>query len=190
MLKAPLDVERAPVRAGELPRGDEVDADPDERDNEDRPAARVRRRDEAPDSAVDDQAGEHEQRSAVRLRGEDLRAAQPERLVPARRPSREPQHDERQRERARVGEHVRRVREQRERVRQDAGDDLADHEGDDQREREREAASVVAASVRVTVRVVVHGRIMPSGSSPRSRASSPIPSHARARLPPTAPECP
>ena len=134
----------------------EVDPDPDEGDHEDRPSVRRRRRDETANGAVDDQAGEDEQRRAVRLRGEDLRAAEPERAVPARRLRREPQHDERHHERARVGEHVRRVGEERERVREDAGDDLADHEGDDQRERNGQAASVVAASVRVTVRVVVH----------------------------------
>ena len=84
------------------------------------PPLGVRRGDEPPHRAVDDQPGEHEQDRPVRLSGEDLRAAQPERPVPSRRPSGEPEDDERQRERARVGEHVRRVGEQRERVHEDA----------------------------------------------------------------------
>ena len=127
--------------------------------------------DALPDGAVDDQAGEHEQRGAVRLRGEDLRAAQPERPVPARRLGGEAQHDERHRERAGVREHVRRVGEERERVREDAGHDLADHEGDDQRERKGEATCVLAASVRVTV--LVHVSIITPGSAPRSQVPSP-----------------
>ena len=161
VLEAPLDVERPAVRAGELPRREEVDPDPDEGDDEDRRAARVRRRDESTDRAVDDQPGKYEQRGPVRLRGEDLRAAQPERAVPSRRLSREPQHDERHRERPGVREHVRRVRQERQGVREDAGHDLAGHEGDDQRECQPEAASVLlAASVRVPVGVSVHRLIM------------------------------
>ena len=78
VLEAPLDVEGLPVGARELPRGQEVDPDPDEGDHEDRPSVRRRRRDETANGPVDDQAGEDEQRRTVRLRGQDLRAAQPE----------------------------------------------------------------------------------------------------------------
>ena len=134
--KLPLDVERLPVCARELPGGDEVHADADQGDDEDHAALCGQRRDEPPNGAVDDQAGEDEQRRTVRLRGEDLGAPQPERPVAVRRLGREPQHEERHRERARVGEHVRRVGEERERVREDASDDLAGHEGEDQRERQ------------------------------------------------------
>jgi len=170
VLEAPFDVERAPVRAGELPGREEIDADPDEGDDEDDRPARLRRRDEATDGAVDDQAGEDEQRGAVRLRREDLGAAQPERPVPARGLSREAQHDERHGERACVGEHVRCVGEERERMGEDPGGHLAGHEGDDQRKRDRQAARVVAAAVRVPMRMLVHRTIMPPDPSPRSRA--------------------
>ena len=134
MLEASLEVERVPIRSGELPGCEHVDADPDESDDKDRPAARRGRRNEVANCAVDDQEREHQQRRAVGLRGEDLRAAQPERPVATYRLRRKPKHDKRHRERAGVGEHVRRVGEERERVREDADRDLAGHEGGDQRD--------------------------------------------------------
>ena len=91
---------------------------------------------------VDDQHGEHEQRDAVRLRGENLGALEAEGEVAAGRPRDEPDHHERQHERAGVGEHVRGVREQRERVREDSGDDLDGHEADDQAERDPQPPGV------------------------------------------------
>ena len=106
-----------------------VTSDADDRDDDDHAAVGLGRRDQPLDRAEDDQAGEHEQRRAVRLRGEDLGAAQAEGEVPLGGPADEPEHDQREQQRAGVGEHVRGVREQRERVGEDPRDHLGDHEG-------------------------------------------------------------
>ena len=96
-------------------------------------------------ASYDDPQREQHERDPVRLRAEDLDAAEAVRHRAARRPSRDPQRDERERERGRVGEHVRGVRQQRERGGEDAGDELGAHEADDQHERDRQRARVGVA---------------------------------------------
>jgi hypothetical protein len=54
----------------------------------------LRRRDQPVDRLVDDQAGEHEQRDAVRLGGQDLGAAESERQVSPGRAPHEPDHEQ------------------------------------------------------------------------------------------------
>ena len=60
--------ERGPVRVGELSRREQVDGDPDERDDEHDHPGRRGRVDQASDPLVDDQRTQHQQRRAVRLR--------------------------------------------------------------------------------------------------------------------------
>ncbi len=90
------------------------------------------------DALGDDQQAEHEQRGAVRLRGQDLRAAEPERHPALGRPAREPGRPDAEPECGGIDEHVRRVGEERQGVGDDPEHDLGGHEGEDQRERERE----------------------------------------------------
>ena len=126
MLEDAFDVEAAPVGTRDVPRRDDVHDDPDERHDEHREAFRPRRRDEPAHTAVDDQAGEHEQGQAVRLRAQRLHPPEAEGEVAARRPCRQAERDERQDERARVGQHVSGVGEERQRVREDPDDDDRD----------------------------------------------------------------
>ena len=125
MLEAAFDVERATVRARQLPGGGEVGDDPGERDQQHDQALGALGRDQPADGAVDDQDPEHQKRGAVGLSREDLGPAQAEGEVAARRAPHQPDHDQRQSQRGRVGERVRGVREERQRVGEDAGDDLA-----------------------------------------------------------------
>ncbi len=142
VLEAPLDVHRAAVGARQHAGGREVHDDADESHDHHRTARGVRRRDQPGDPFVDDQQREDEQDGAVGLRGEDLRAAQAERQVPAGRAADQTDHHEAQDERAGVGQHVRRVRDQRQRACEDPGHDLDRHEAADQRERDPEAPRV------------------------------------------------
>ena len=151
VLVGALDVERRAVGLGELARRDQVHDEAGERDDDHRPAARIGRIDQPFDRAEGDEAREHEQRRAVRLRGEHLHPAEAEGDVPVRGPSDEPDHDEREEERAGVGQHVRGVGDQRERVGHDARDHLDDHERDDQCETGRQAALVRILRDRVDV---------------------------------------
>ena len=88
--KCAAHVQALAVTTGEDGSRDEVHRDADERDDEDDPAVHVRRVDETSHRAVDDPDADEEQREPVRLRGEDLGAAEPERPDPARRAGGEP----------------------------------------------------------------------------------------------------
>ena len=145
-----LDVERAPLRAATAPR---------RRATLTPAPARPTTSTTAPSTSGGspsrwialprDHPGEHEQRGAVDLGREDLRAAEAEREAAAGRPRRQPRGDERERDRAGVREHVRGVGEQRERVGEQARDDLDDHEAEDQPERDAEPAAVGVGRRRV-----------------------------------------
>ena len=119
-----LDVQRPALGAPERAGGQHVGGRADHADHDHDPALDVDRVDEPLPGLPRDDAGEHEQHGAVDLRRQDLRAAEAEREVAARRARREPRRDEREADRAGVGEHVRRVGEQGERRGQDAGHDL------------------------------------------------------------------
>ena len=142
----------SPVGLRERPRRDEIDRHADERDDQHRLAADVRRGDQPAAGLEHDQQGEHQQRDAVRLRREDLDAPEAVRHDALGGSRREPDRNDREADRGGVGQHVRRVGEQRERSDDEADDDLEAHEADDQREREREFARVGVGghSVRVS----------------------------------------
>ncbi len=152
MLERALDVEALPVGLRERPGRDEIDRHADERDEQHRLAADVRRRDEPPAGLEHDQQREHQQRDPVRLRREDLDAPEAVGHDALGGPCREPDRDDREADRGGVGQHVRGVGEQRERPGDEADDDLEAHEADDQREREREFVHVGVGgdSVRVS----------------------------------------
>ena len=93
---APRTFRLVAVGPREHERRGEVDGDAGERDDEHDAAVHVRRRDEAADAGVDDpRRATSSSVIAVRLRGEDLRPAEPERPRAARGPRREPRGDER-----------------------------------------------------------------------------------------------
>ena len=146
-----LYVEARPVGAREHERRREIHCDADERDDEHDAAVHCGRMDEAARRGVHDPDAEQQQRDPVRLGGEDLGAAEPERPLSARRPRCETRGDECRREGRRVREHVTRVGEQRERARDDARGDLDAHEGHDQHEGGRERAPVTRARVAMRV---------------------------------------
>lgn len=87
----------------------QVHDDTDERDDDDQPGAHLRRRDEAVDRLVDDDQGEHEQRDAIDLGGEDLDALEAVGHRALRRPLGQAHCDEREPDRGGIREHVRRV---------------------------------------------------------------------------------
>ena len=147
-------VQALAVAACEDAGRDEIHRDADESDDEDDATVHVRRIDEPPRCAVDDPDADEQQRDAVRLRGEDLRAPEAERPRPARRSRREARRDERAAERGRIREHVPCIGEQGERAGEKPGDDLAHHQREDQGERDAKQSPVVNA--RVIVRVRVH----------------------------------
>ena len=149
-----LDVERAPLRARQLPGGRDVDRRAEQADREHDAALDLRRLREALHGLDRDHPGEHQQRGAVDLRGEHLGAPEAEREARARRPRGKPGGDQRERQRARVGEHVGGVGEQRQRARDQARDDLRDHEAEDQRERRGEPPAVRVGRHRVVVMIV------------------------------------
>jgi hypothetical protein len=107
----------------------------------------VRRGDEPPNGRVDDQQRDEEEREAVALCGEDLRASEAERPRAPRGTRCQRRSDERGHERGRIGQHVAGVGEEGERVRDEAGGDLPAHEREDQRERGREALAVSVVRV-------------------------------------------
>ena len=151
-----LEVEAAPLRAGQHHRGGQVHGDPGKRHREHDAALHVGRVHEPPDALDHDHYGERDERGTVQLRGQDLRAPEPEREAAVGGPAREPRREQRERDRAGVGEHVGRVGEQCERVGQDAGRHLDGHQAENQGERECEAARVVRVDVGVAVGV--HGQ--------------------------------
>ena len=142
-----LDVEAAPLRPRQRPRRGDVDGGAEQADGEDERALHRGRMRQALDRLDADHAGQHEQRRAVDLRAEDLRAPEPEREAAGGRPRRQPQRRQREPDRPGVGEHVRRVGEQRQRGGQQARHDLDRHEAEDQREREPQLAAVGAGEI-------------------------------------------
>ena len=137
-------VQALPLRAGHEREDGEVHDDPDQRHDGHDPGLHLGRRDQPADRRVDDQEPDHHERDSVRLRGEDLRAREPERPPAAGRQGRCPGCEEREPERRGVGQHVARVREQGEGAGHDPEHDLGDHEGDEQPERQGEDAAVGA----------------------------------------------
>ena len=142
MLEGALDVEAPAVRARKHPRGREIDDYADERHGEHEAALHVGRVDQAAHRLEQDQQGEHEQRHAVGLGGEDLDALEAVGHHALRRARGQADGHQRERDRGRIGEHVAGVREQRERAGHQSGDDLDEHEAEDQRERDGELAAV------------------------------------------------
>ena len=157
VLEGTLDVEAAPVGAGQDEGGDEVHGDSDDGDDQHGRTLDVRWVDEAPDSLDPDQRPEPHERRAVQLRREDLGAPVAEREAALGRPPCEPGREQRQRDRAGVREHVRGVREQRERRREDADHHLARHEGEQEDERDRQSPRIVRLRVPMPS-VAVHRR--------------------------------
>ena len=153
-----LDVQAAALGARQRPRGGDVHHGAGRADDDDDPALDVGRVGQAADRADREHAGQDEERGAVDLGAQDLRAAQAERERPAGRPRRQRGRHEREAERAGVRDHVRGVGEQRQRSGDEAADDLDDHERRDEPERDPEPAAVgvgVDPAVRVAVVVVV-----------------------------------
>ncbi len=150
-----LDVERAALRARQLPGGRDVDPRAQQADDQHQAALDVGRREQALHGLDGDHAGEHEQRRAVDLRGQDLGAPEAEREAPAGRARGQPRGDQRERQRAGVGEHVGRVGEQRQRAGDHARHHLGDHEGEDQPEGDREPAPVRIRRDRVVVMLMM-----------------------------------
>ncbi len=157
VLEAALDVEVRAVCARQLPGRHDVQDGAGNGHRQDQPGPHVRRLDEPVDRLEDDEAGDHQQRDAVGLRGEDLQASEAERERALGRARGELERQQREAERARVGEHVAGVGEQRERVGDDARGDLAGHHEQDQRQRAPQPLGVVRRSVRVEAVIVGHG---------------------------------
>jgi hypothetical protein len=148
----------APSREHE--RGDDVDGDPGERDDEDDAPLDLRGVDEPLDRLEEDPRTDQRERRAVDLRRQHADAAEAEGPASGRGPVRDRGGAERQAERGGVREHVPRVREQRERPGDEAEDDLRREQAEDQRKGNGERA---AAGVRAMVVTVVHApRVMRS----------------------------
>ena len=151
VLEGALDVEAAPLGAGEHQRCREVHHDAQDRDQKDRQTVHVRRVDEAAHALQHDHQRERHERRAVELGGEDLGAPEAEGEVAAGGPPREPRGEQRQRDGTGVREHVGGVGQQRQRVGQHTGHDLHGHQPEDQDQGEGQAARVVRVDVPVVV---------------------------------------
>lgn len=121
--------------------GDVHERSQDAHDDHDR-AVDVRRRAEPPHALDGDDAGEHEERGAVDLRRQDLRAPKPKVNAPFGGCAATPRRQQRERGRRGVGEHVRGVLRQRQRAGEQSGDDLDRHEAGDQEQRDRQPAPI------------------------------------------------
>ena len=110
-------------------------------------------------ASIDDRGPEEQQRRSVRLRREDLGAAEAERHPSAGGAPREPCRPDAQAERDGVDEHVRGIREERQRVCDQGDRHLDGHERDDQREGVGERPDLRVGRGPVVVGVVVaHAR--------------------------------
>ena len=126
-------------------------------------------RDEPAHGPVHDPHPDEQQRDPVRLRGENLGAAEPERPLSPCRTGRKPRRDEGNGECGGVGEQMARVGEERERAGHDSRGDLGSHQSDDQRERSREQAAIMDARVIVAAVRVHHAA--PASARPNASRS-------------------